>query len=111
MGEVRRRGRSRKVRILVIAFAVIVYFGSYFAVSRYSLWYNSERGLEGFLYTPVSPETVNRHHDSLGRLHCFLVYFYYPVWAFDYYILGGPYWSRWPEQENFLDWSGVHPEK
>ena len=93
------RGRVRRPRAwTVAAVALLVYVGSYFTLSRYSLWYNSGGGLQGFLYVPCSPEFLNRHYDSLESVHYALVYFYYPVWAFDHYILGGSYWGHFPMQ-------------
>ena len=108
--EARRHAHWPKVRSRVIALALALYIGSYFALSRYSLWYHSGTGLQGFLYTPVSPETIDRHFLFFEKLHAFLVFFYYPVWAFDYCVLGGPYWGYFPLPKDFLDWSGVHPE-
>lgn len=84
---------SRLVRV-VLCF-VILYVGSYFALSRYSLEVLEGNGVCGFYYVPCSGDTLTEYR-GLEELHQALVLFYYPIWALDHYLLGGPYWAGIP---------------
>lgn len=63
------------------------YVGSYFATSRY-LWpkYRSLNS-NGFYY--ATPRMLYGTHDG-EVCHIYLYYFYWPIWAADYYLFGGP---------------------
>jgi len=80
-----------------VAVAVLVYVLSYAALSRYSESMCHELGLgTGFYYVPCHPVALARS-ERLQGLNAMLVYFYYPVWAIDHYLLDGPPWAYPPD--------------
>ena len=91
----RRAGR----RWVVAACAVVgLYVGSYVLLSRCSLGLTREYGMDGFYYVPCDPRAI-AESKTLQGVHFALACFYYPVWAVDHFMLGGPYWSHAPDMK------------
>lgn len=71
----------------ILGVCLVLYVGSYFAISRY-LW-SKYRALDsnGFYYATPRMLYLSRSGEAC---HIYLYHFYWPVWAADYYLLGGP---------------------
>ena len=85
--------RRRRVLILIVLL-LAAYVGSYFVMSRRGMRANVAIGAEGFGFFPPAVERLSGGA-SEGLLVCdhVLLVIYWPVWAVDYYLLGGPYHS------------------
>lgn len=83
------KGSLRRKIVVVACVAALVYAASYLGLSRYSRSVMREVGGHGFYYVPCSIDCLAKH-ESLQTLHYGLIVVYYPIWALDYYVLGGP---------------------
>lgn len=75
-----------KLRTTVVILVLLIYVLSYFGWSRYSRHTMRDTyGTSGFYYIHPAASSPYRH-----KLNVALSYFYYPVWAADHYLYGGP---------------------
>jgi hypothetical protein len=90
---------NRKKITKCILLVFVVYVFSYFLLSRSSMYLNKRIYPDwdnSFFYVPC--DSIHfKDNTALQCLHVGLVYFYYPVWFFDHYVLRGPNPSHFPE--------------
>jgi len=96
-GREPRDGPWRIIGLVTLGLLVL-YVGSYYALSRYSLYVLEGPESLGFYYVPCSGDTIARN-SALEALNGALVVFYYPIWAVDHCVLRGPYWAYPPLTE------------
>lgn len=81
---------------IILPLIIGMYILSYFALSRLSIYINKDYYVKqndrGFYYVPCD-EIYFKDKTMLQWSHIGLVYFYYPIWAIDYYLFNGPEWS------------------
>ena len=87
------RASTRRTIWIVLAALLCVYVASYLAISRYSRAMGREDGPSIFLIPGICG---TRDADSLEATHHFLACAYYPLWAAEHYLLGGPYCAHFP---------------
>ena len=78
----------KKIIFIVLIF-LLIYIGSYLILSRSTLKLMKEKGREGFYYVPCSLDKIVENN-YLKKTHIALRFFYYPIWAIDYYFFNGP---------------------
>jgi len=93
----RRNHCSLETAIIVF---LMLYIGAHFTLSRVSRYVLEKEGtgIGGFYYLPCTAVTMGES-EALQIVNVALVYFFYPIWAVDFYLLGGPVHSRYPMVE------------
>ena len=96
------RGQTpRRLQTAIIVF-LLLYVGAHFTLSRLSLSILRREGqdplIDAFYYLPCNWLTMGES-DTLQIVNLVLVYFFYPIWAVDFYLLGGPDHMGYPMVE------------
>ena len=87
--------RLRKAIRVMLVLLLCFYLISYFFISRHSHSMMQRLGGQGFYYVLCEPDRMMRS-EGLQRMHVLLSYIYYPIWLFDYNVLGGPPVAHFP---------------
>ena len=96
------RGKTQQRLQTAIIVFLMLYIGAHFTLSRLSLSILRRECQDpltnGFYYLPCGSLTIGKS-DTLQIVNLVLVYFFYPIWAVDFYLLGGPDHMGYPMVE------------
>ena len=87
------RASTRKTIWILVAAFLCVYVASYLAISRYSRAIAGKDGPPVFCVPGIARVQNDR---ALESTHLFLTCAYFPLWAAEHFVLGGPRYGSFP---------------